>query len=223
METSACRERELRLPLGDGELRGDLTLPAQPRGVVLFAHGSGSSRFSLRNRRVAALLVEGGLASLLFDLLTPAEAERDRNDAHLRFDLPLLTGRLVAAIDGWGQRPELTALPLGLFGASTGAATALAAAALRPAMVRAVVSRGGRPDLARPMLGRVRCPTLLIVGDRDPEVLSLNRQAARLLSCPHELRLIAGASHLFEEGDTLDQVALLARQWFLRNLPPSPG
>lgn len=129
----------------------------------------------------------------------------------------------MATIDGWGQRPELSVLPLGLFGASTGAAAALAAAALGPEVVRAVVSRGGRPDLARPMLGRVRCPTLLIVGDRDPEVLSLNRQAARLLSCPHELRLIAGASHLFEEGDTLDQVALLARQWFLRNLPPSPG
>jgi putative phosphoribosyl transferase len=211
-------QRPVLLELPELELAGDLGLPARPRGLVLFAHGSGSSRFSRRNRSVAAVLAAGGLATLLFDLLSPEEEQRDRLDAQLRFAIPLLTRRLEGAIDWAAAQPELCRLPLGLFGASTGAAAALGAAAHRPAQVRAIVSRGGRPDLAAALLASVHCPTLLIVGDRDPEVLALNRDAARRLGGPHALERIAGAGHLFEEGDALAQVAQLARRWFVRHL-----
>lgn len=224
MDAATTQEQPVRLRLAEGVLAGDLSLPAQPRGLVLFAHGSGSSRFSRRNRSVAALLVSGGLATLLFDLLSPEEEEQDRLDAHLRFAIPLLTQRLEGAIDWATGEAGLAGLPLGLFGASTGAAAALGAAAHRPSQVGAVVSRGGRPDLAADLLAAVRCPTLLIVGERDPEVLALNRAAARRLGGPHALEQIAGAGHLFEEGDSLAQVAQLARAWFLRHLAPGiPG
>ncbi|MEX1316195.1 MAG: alpha/beta family hydrolase [Synechococcaceae cyanobacterium] len=200
------------------ELAGDLCAPVAPRGLVLFAHGSGSSRFSSRNRFVAQVLQQGGLATLLFDLLTAEEERRDRQDAALRFDIPLLSRRLVGAIDWAVRHPQLRGLPLGLFGASTGAAAALDAAAERPDAVRAVVSRGGRPDLAMAALPRVPCPTLLIVGSRDTAVLELNRQAAQRLVAPHALELVPGASHLFEEPGTLAEAAHLACGWFLRHL-----
>jgi dienelactone hydrolase len=206
------------LPVAGVELAGDLVLPSPRRGLVLFAHGSGSSRFSSRNRFVAAVLQRAGLATLLFDLLTAAEERRDRVDAALRFDIPLLSQRLVGAIDWVAGRPQLSGLPLGLFGASTGAAAALIAAAARPDAVRAVVSRGGRPDLAMAALPQVRCPTLLIVGGRDPQVLQLNRQAAAALRAPHALELVPGASHLFEEPGTLAAASRLACDWFLEHL-----
>jgi putative phosphoribosyl transferase len=208
----------LHLPAAGVELAGDLVLPAAARGLVLFAHGSGSSRFSTRNRFVAERLQHAGLATLLFDLLSAAEEERDRCDASLRFDIPLLTARLVGAIDWAEAQPEFQTLPIGLFGASTGAAAALHAAAARPAAVRAVVSRGGRPDLAAQALPQVHCPTLLIVGGLDAEVLQLNRAAAARLVAPHALQLVPGASHLFEEPGTLAEAARLARDWFVQHL-----
>lgn len=208
----------LMLAAAGVELAGDLVLPPDPLGLVLFAHGSGSSRFSSRNRFVAEVLQRAGLATLLFDLLTAAEERRDRVDAALRFNIPLLSQRLIGAIDWVIDQPPLRALPLGLFGASTGAAAALAAAAARPQMVRAVVSRGGRPDLAIEALPQVRCPTLLIVGAADTAVLALNRQAAARLLAPHALAQVPGASHLFEEPGTLAEAARLARDWFLQSL-----
>ncbi|MCP9927461.1 dienelactone hydrolase family protein [Cyanobium sp. CH-040] len=211
------------LPVAGVELAGDLVLPGPRRGLVLFAHGSGSSRFSSRNRFVAAVLQRAGLATLLFDLLTAEEERRDRVDAALRFDIPLLSERLIGAIDWTAAQPQLSGLPLGLFGASTGAAAALIAAAERPAGVHAVVSRGGRPDLAMAALPQVRCPTLLIVGGRDPEVLQLNRQAAAALRAPQALELVPGASHLFEEPGTLAAASRLACDWFLEHLPGGDG
>lgn len=193
-----------------GMLNGDLVLPARARGLVLFAHGSGSSRFSQRNRNVARRLRLRGLATLLFDLLQPDEA-RDRRRV---FDIELLGERLVQAIDWAGQQPALASLRIGLFGASTGAAAALVAAARRPAKVFAVVSRGGRPDLAADALPQVQAPTLLIVGGADPDVLDLNRSAARRLQCPQRLDVVAGATHLFEEPGALEDVAALAAAWF---------
>jgi pimeloyl-ACP methyl ester carboxylesterase len=213
----AADSRELRLPAGDVELAGDLAIPADAQGLVLFVHGSGSSRFSRRNRFVAHKLQEYGLATLLFDLLSEAEERIDRRDASYRFDIPLLARRTVAVIDGLEQEPGLDTVPLGLFGASTGAAAALIAAAERPRRVSAVVSRGGRPDLAAEALPAVVCPTLLIVGGHDPEVLRLNREAAARLRAPHELRIVPGATHLFEEPGTLEQVAELAGQWLARH------
>lgn len=199
-------------------LPGDLALPSAARGLVLFAHGSGSSRLSPRNRYVAGVLNDDGLATLLFDLLTPAE---DTARA-ARFDIPLLARRLAAAC-GWARREaRLNELRLGLFGASTGAAAALIAAAELGEAVRAVVSRGGRPDLAPPEdLARVRAATRLIVGEWDREVLALNRAAARRLRCVHDLVVVPGATHLFEEPGTLEQAALAARDWFVRYLPAS--
>jgi len=197
-------------PLG---LPVDLALPEAPRGIVVFAHGSGSSRRSPRNRMVAEVLQEAGLATLLFDLLTPLEA-LDRANV---FDIGLLARRLLEAI-GWArERADLAALPLGCFGASTGAAAALVAAAEEPE-VAAVVSRGGRPDLAGEALARVRAPTLLIVGGRDEPVLELNRAAAARLAGPRRLVIVPGATHLFEEPGALDRVAVLARDWFLEHL-----
>lgn len=215
---SPVSEGEVTVQSAGVELAGSLTLPDPSAGLVLFAHGSGSSRFSRRNRYVARVLVEGGLATLLFDLLTAAEERIDDLDRSLRFDIPLLGRRLIGAIDWAGSQPDLSGLPIGLFGASTGAAAALVAAAARPDRVAAVVSRGGRPDLAAEALPRVRSPTLLIVGGWDDEVLQLNRQAAAHLTAPHALQVVPGASHLFEEPGTLEQAAHLARAWFLRHL-----
>lgn len=200
--------------LGRVSLAGDLTIPTDARGLVLFAHGSGSSRKSPRNRLVASALQRAGIGTLLFDLLTIEEEELDAFDGHLRFDIELLADRLGAATDWVRRQPALRDLGLGYFGASTGAAAALVAAADRRD-IRAIVSRGGRPDLAGDALGRVTAPTLLIVGSDDTEVLALNRSArARMLSANTRLEVVEGATHLFEEPGTLEQVADLAAQWF---------
>ena len=214
--------REVGVASAGAELEGVLTLPAPAVGLVLFAHGSGSSRFSRRNRYVAEVLVEAGLATLLFDLLTAAEERIDALDRSLRFDIPLLSRRLIGAIDWAGRQRELDGLPIGLFGASTGAAAALAAAAARPERVAAVVSRGGRPDLAPEALPKVVSPTLLIVGGQDRDVLRLNRQAAGQLRVTHAVEVVPGATHLFEEPGALEQAARLARDWFLEHLA-GPG
>lgn len=199
-------------------LEGNLSVPTAPQGAVLFAHGSGSSRHSPRNRYVADVLNEGGLATLLIDVLTGDEQEVDLQTAHLRFDIPFLAKRLEAITQWAVQYPEVAGLKLGLFGASTGAAAALVAAAQLPQLVRAVVSRGGRPDLAGAALTRVEAPTLLIVGGADTVVLDLNRQALAVLDCEKQLKIIPGATHLFEEPGTLQKVAVLARDWFLEKL-----
>jgi dienelactone hydrolase len=204
-------------------LAGDLTLPAGARGLVLFAHGSGSSRFSSRNRAVASHLNHAGLATLLFDLLTADEEVIDARTAELRFDIPLLARRLTGTVDWTGRQPALAGLPLGLFGASTGAAAALITAAERPQQVAAVVSRGGRPDLALPVLARVRAPTLLVVGGHDREVLALNREALAALTGEKVLDIVPGATHLFEEPGTLERVAALAAAWFLDHLAAPAG
>ncbi|GHH88996.1 hydrolase [Streptomyces sulfonofaciens] len=196
-------------------IAGDLVLPPGARKVVLFAHGSGSSRHSPRNRSVAAALQDAGLGTLLMDLLTEREEGRDAMTGEHRFDIELLAGRVVAAVDWLGSRPDTADLPVGLFGASTGAAAALAGAAERPERVQAVVSRGGRPDLAGGALRLVRAPVLLIVGGDDPEVLRLNQEAADLLPVPHRVHIVPGATHLFEEPGALDEVAEEARDWFL--------
>jgi putative phosphoribosyl transferase len=189
--------------------------------MVLFAHGSGSSRHSVRNQSVAAALRGVGLCTLLFDLLSAAEEDIDARTMRLRFDIALLAERLVGAVDFMGTRVEARDLPIGLFGASTGAAAALVAAARRANRIGAVVSRGGRPDLAGAALPAVTAPTLLIVGGNDPEVLELNRQAQQALLCENKLEIVPGASHLFEEPGALNEVARLAGDWFLQNLAPS--
>jgi pimeloyl-ACP methyl ester carboxylesterase len=214
-------ERPVRVGAGAVTLEGDLSLPAGACGVVLFAHGSGSSRHSSRNRHVAALLNEAKLATLLIDLLTPDEEAIDLRTAHLRFDIGLLAKRLIGATDWLLQQPDTRHLRIGCFGASTGAAAALVAAAERPEAVGAVVSRGGRPDLAGPALARVRAPTLLIVGGNDFEVIELNRAAYEELRCEKQLVIVPGATHLFEEPGALDEVARLAREWFERHLAPA--
>ncbi|MGZ5295215.1 MAG: dienelactone hydrolase family protein [Actinomycetota bacterium] len=203
---------------GRGEIVGDLRLPTGARGLVIFAHGSGSSRHSPRNRMVATSLNEAGFATLLFDLLTAAEERVDDRTRELRFDIRLLAERLLAAADAVVERPDTFGLPLGTFGASTGAAAALVAAAARPAEVRAIVSRGGRPDLAGEALPGVRAPTLLIVGSRDPQVIDLNHEAAARMTCERETVIVPGATHLFEEPGTLEEVARLAGEWFDRYL-----
>ena len=201
--------------IGPSRLPGDLELPEAPvTGLVIFAHGSGSSRLSPRNQFVARQLHARGLATLLFDLLTDAEAQDRRNV----FDIPLLALRLGAALEWQQTRPEIARLPAGLFGASTGAAAALVAAAHFAERVGAVVSRGGRPDLAGTALPRVRAPTLLIVGGADVEVLALNREAAAQMTCEHALRVVPGATHLFEEPGTLEAVAALAADWLTLHL-----
>lgn len=210
------RSETARIAADDAMLVGDLALPDQPLGVVAFAHGSGSSRHSPRNRAVARVLQDADLATLLFDLLTEAEERVDAITAELRFDIPLLGRRLVAAVNWLDGHPATSGLPVGLFGASTGAAAALTAAAERPERVAAVVSRGGRPDLAGGALNRVRAPVLLIVGGDDHEVLRLNQQAAAMLAAPQEIHVVPGASHLFEEPGTLEQAAEAARDWFVR-------
>lgn len=204
----------------DVAIAGTLTVPGEARGLVIFAHGSGSSRFSRRNVAVAAVLQDAGLATLLLDLLTADEESIDDVTGELRFDIPFLADRVMAAVTWAKASAALGALRLGLFGASTGAAAALAAAAARSDDVSAVVSRGGRPDLARGALARVRAATLLIVGGFDTQVLRLNQEAMRHLGCEKELAIIPGASHLFEEPGALDQVAALAQRWFERFLMP---
>jgi len=211
-------ERLVRVPAGPVTLEGNLTLPEQSRGIVLFAHGSGSSRHSPRNRYVARLLNEAKLATLLIDLLTLYEEVIDARTAQLRFDIDLLAERLVDATDWLTQFPDTKDLRIGYFGASTGAAAALAAAALRPDPVGAIVSRGGRPDLAGAALIRVRAPTLLIVGENDEQVIQLNRAALAQLRCEKQLVIVPGATHLFEEPGALDVVAQLACDWFERHL-----
>jgi dienelactone hydrolase len=223
--TAPGDERLVRVPAGAATLEGDLRVPAGARGVVLFAHGSGSSRHSPRNRYVAQVLGEAGLATLLIDLLTPQEEAVDLRTAHLRFAIGLLAERLVAATDWLAHQPTTRALRVGYFGASTGAGAALVAAAARPAAVAAIVSRGGRPDLAGPMLARVQAPTLLIVGGDDLPVIHLNREALAQLQVEKRLEIVPGATHLFEEPGALEAVARLARDWFLRYLTPTaaPG
>ncbi|MGE0707518.1 MAG: dienelactone hydrolase family protein [Planctomycetota bacterium] len=221
-ERGALR-RDVLVETGDARLEGELALPEQALGVVVFAHGSGSSRFSPRNRLVASVLQEARLGTLLFDLLTEAEDRVDRRTAEHRFDIPLLTRRLLGALEWVGVQREAHDLPLGLFGASTGAAAALIAAADSPETVRAVVSRGGRPDLAGPALEEVRAPTLLIVGALDDYVIGVNRLAAARLPAPHRLSLVPGATHLFEEPGALEQVANLARAWLVEHLAPDAG
>ncbi len=196
-------------------LPGVLKLTDKPVGVVVFAHGSGSSRHSPRNQFVAQVLRSYGLATLLLDLLTAQEAQ----DRQKVFDIPLLGHRVIEAVKWLQAHDDLSHLPIGLFGASTGAAAALMAAAQRPGAIAAVVSRGGRPDLVLPDLAKVRAPTLLIVGGEDPEVLTLNRLALAALSCPKKLEVVPGATHLFEEPGTLDVAASLAGHWFERHLP----
>ena len=213
----ASEDREVRIPVEGAELAGHLTVPAAARGVVVFAHGSGSSRHSPRNRYVASVLQEGGLGTLLFDLLTPAEEAHRANV----FDIDLLSRRLVQATEWLQHEPAAAGLPVSYFGASTGAAAALAAAAVRPEGTASVVSRGGRPDLAMPALGDVQAPTLLIVGSRDEVVLELNRRAQRQLQCESRLAVVPGATHLFEEPGTLAQAARLARDWFIGHRAPS--
>jgi putative phosphoribosyl transferase len=212
--------RDVRLSLPAAELEGSLTLPEGARGLVLFAHGSGSSRHSPRNRYVAEILQGAALGTLLMDLLTRDEDEVDRFTRQFRFDIGLLADRLTGAIDWLEAQPETRELPIGLFGASTGAAAALRATAARPDRVRAVVSRGGRPDLAGEALARAWAPTLLMVGADDTPVIPLNDAARRQMHAPVEMRLVPGASHLFEEPGTLAAASALARDWFVRQLAP---
>jgi dienelactone hydrolase len=222
------------VPAGGARLAGELTVPPQAFGFVLFAHGSGSSRFSTRNQFVARILEQTGLATLLLDLLTPEEEALDRRTGHLRFDIPLLATRLVAIIDWFkrqpalsspgrpavstGDAPALNTLPVCIFGASTGGGAALRAAADRPDEVAAVVSRGGRPDLAAGALPDVVAPTLLIVGGEDTPVLAMNRDAMPRMRGEVSLEIIPGATHLFEEPGTLERVARLAAEWFNRHV-----
>lgn len=211
------------IPAGRTSVRGVLSIPPAAEGIVLFAHGSGSSRNSPRNRYVADVLGGVGFGTLLMDLLNSAEEDYDSRTAELRFNIPLLTDRLLAATDWVELNPETASLPIGYFGSSTGAAAALAAAAERPDIVRAIVSRGGRPDLADAALARVQAPTLLVVGGKDIHVLGLNRVALGRISAASELSVVAGAGHLFEERGALEQVAELAREWFRQHLANSAG
>ena len=212
-------ERTVQIPTGCVALEGSLTIPEDPKGLVLFAHGSGSSRHSPRNRLVADVLQEAGLATLLIDLLTDEEERVDRQTAHLRFDIGLLAERLVGTTDWLLQNDDTRELPIGCFGASTGAGAALVAAAERSESIRAVVSRGGRPDLAGPALARVGAATLLIVGGEDAPVIGMNRAALEQLGADvTELVIVPGATHLFEEPGALEEVGRLAAEWFTRHL-----
>ncbi|MHA3771276.1 dienelactone hydrolase family protein [Verrucomicrobiota bacterium sgz303538] len=216
-------QSEVRIPAGEVTLAGTLTIPTDACGVVLFAHGSGSSRHSPRNRAVARTLNHAGLATLLFDLLTSEEEAVDTYTAHLRFDIGLLAERLRYAAEWARQEPGLQHLALGYFGSSTGGGAALVAAADDPEHVKAVVSRGGRPDLAGEALPDVKAPTLLVVGGDDAVVIELNREAMERMSCEVVLKLIPGATHLFEEPGTLDKVADLASDWFVQHLAVDSG
>jgi dienelactone hydrolase len=215
---SAVTTEAVRIEVGHVAVDGDLHLPPRPAGLVIFAHGSGSSRFSRRNRAVATALEHAGFGTLLLDLLTRAEDAVDEHTAEYRFDIPLLGQRVIGAVDWAESRSDLRPLPIALFGASTGAAAALVAAAVRPRRTRAVISRGGRPDLAGHALPLVEAPTLLVVGGDDLEVLDMNRDALRQMRATVSLEIIAGATHLFEEPGTLEQVARLAADWCRRHL-----
>ncbi|MEO8217016.1 MAG: alpha/beta family hydrolase, partial [Acidobacteriota bacterium] len=212
-------QREIRVEIATGtHLVGDLVVPQAARGVVLFAHGSGSSRHSSRNQYVASELQKGGMATLLIDLLTAEEEREDMRGGHLRFDIGLLADRLFRASEWLAAENATRTLRIGLFGASTGGGAALVAAARQPERIAAVVSRGGRPDLAGEALAQVLAPTLLLVGGRDTPVIDMNRDAYERLSAVREMTIIPGASHLFEEPGTLEQVSRLARTWFERYL-----
>jgi putative phosphoribosyl transferase len=217
---SADLETTVSVPVDGVRLEGGLAVPERAAGIVVFAHGSGSSRHSPRNRDVAEVLQEGGLATLLFDLLTPKEEVLDARTAALRFDAEMLARRLLGATDWLARRPGVDRLKVGYFGASSGGGAALVAAAGRPRAVGAVVSRGGRPDLAGEALSRVTAPVLLIVGENDREVLALNHEAMQRFAGPKRLEIVPGATHLFEEPGALEEVARLARDWFLRYLVP---
>lgn len=211
--TLSVGERHVTVQAGRVTLDGDLSLPLHARAVVLFAHGSGSSRFSSRNKRVASLLHERAFATLLIDLLTPNEEALDIHTGEFRFDIGRLAGRLIGASDWLEREPATAKMPLAIFGASTGGGAALVAAAQLPERVAAVVSRGGRPDLAGDALSRVQAPTLLIVGGNDEAVIELNREALAQLRAPARLEIIPGATHLFEEPGALDEVARHAAAW----------
>lgn len=215
-------KREVRVRVGPVTLEGNLDIPESARGVVLFAHGSGSGRHSPRNRYVAEELRQARLGTLLIDLLTPEEEKIDLRTRHLRFDLGMLAERLVGGTDWLAQNPDTQSLRVGYFGASTGAGAALVAAAERPNVVGAVVSRGGRPDLAREDLPRVVAPTLLIVGGEDHPVIGMNREAMGQLRAEKELKIVPGATHLFEEPGALEDVVRLAAGWFSRYLNSAP-
>jgi len=208
----------MRFTLGKARLHGDLCVPSAATGLVVFVHGSGSSRHSPRNQSVARCFNDMGLATLQFDLLTAHEQPIDEITRQLRFDIPLLSQRLSGVVDQLSSDARLRELRIGLFGASTGAAAALTTAASRPADIAAVVSRGGRVDLADLSLARVKAASLFVVGSRDLEVLELNRAAAARLQCVHQLVVVPDATHLFEEHGTLEEVARLAGDWFLRHL-----
>jgi putative phosphoribosyl transferase len=212
----------LRIPCGEVMLSGDLEIPPNPVGLVLFAHGSGSSRFSRRNRAVAGVLRASGVATLLFDLLTEDEEAAETYTRHLRFDIGLLTRRLVTVTEEMADDPRVRGLGLGYFGSSTGGAGALRAAAALGSKIKAVVSRGGRPDLAGDALHYVKAATLLIVGERDDEVLLLNETAYEQLSCSKAIAVVPDATHLFEEPGALEQVARLAAEWFAKHLRSQP-
>ncbi len=217
----AAQTRQVEIAAGAAILRGDLELVPQAAGLVLFVHGSGSSRFSSRNRAVAEDLRHAGLSTLLFDLLSEEEERIDEYTRELRFDIPLLTERVIGVTEWLQAQPDTSRLGVGYFGASTGAAAALQAAAHfadRPGVVKAVVSRGGRPDLAMEALPMVKAPTLLIVGGEDRVVIGMNQRAFAEIAAPKELRIVPGASHLFEEPGTLEEVSRLAREWFRRHL-----
>lgn len=208
----------VQVPMGDVTLEGDLALPADANCVVLFAHGSGSSRHSPRNRFVAQVLNEASMGTLLLDLLTVEEERLEQFTRHLRFDIDLLAERLTMATNWLNQQEETAMMNIGYFGASTGAAAALVSAAQRPSRLKAVVSRGGRPDLAGPSLPRVTAPTLLVVGGLDEQVIRLNQLALAELQCEKQMEIVSGATHLFEERGTLERVSELARGWFQEHL-----
>lgn len=224
MDESAYRFRELEVEISAGRqsLQGTLVLPQDARGIVLFAHGSGSGRFSSRNRHVAQALNRTGLATLLFDLLSEAEERVDLRTLEYRFNIGLLADRLAGATDWVIEFPETRDMNIGYFGASTGAAAALIAAAQHPRQVEAIVSRGGRPDLAGPVLRHVQAPTLLIVGGDDHEIIYLNQHAFDAMQCEKELLIIPGATHLFGEPGKLDEVARAASGWLVRHLLKEP-
>jgi dienelactone hydrolase len=221
MATITEHAYEVQVPVNHVQLDGDLIIPEHAHGLVIFAHGSGSSRHSSRNRYVAAELRHAGLGTMLMDLLTRREEQIDARTAHLRFDINLLADRLVAATEYLALDPRTMNFPIGMFGASTGGGAALVAAARRPQLVQAVVSRGGRPDLAEDALPKVRCPVQLIVGGEDDVVIELNRQAMAHMRSDVELKIIPGATHLFEEEGALEQVARLAADFFNRHLQKS--
>jgi len=219
-DNANIQSQEVIIPLDMIQLEGELVLPVEAKGLVLFAHGSGSSRHSPRNQYVARVLHEAGIATLLFDLLTAEEEELDAYTGHLRFNIPLLAGRLVAVTRRVVQQEPIRDLSLGYFGSSTGGAAALVAAAELDGQINSVVSRGGRPDLAGPALERVTAGTLLIVGGNDTPVIELNKEAYARMRCEKALKLIPGATHLFEEEGALERVARLASEWFAAHLQP---